>query len=264
MAEITKAEMVEKEWAGEKGSIEWAKTQARGLRLKGRSADAHMVQVSPYYSAIKRNLLRAPWRLLQATLHAVTTLEIDMKQGRTLESRHVEELNVLAAPLSLWPRWFPGLLSTAHGLIKAALNENHPDNISGVVKPHDTGLNLVLLGRIERKLGKKLDDIREFYDWAYRLRQPILAETEQKIAKRQWCRIAQDVGFFYLDLCEETEKYAPEALYHKGCWLVQEALQLAREKDEDGEKLSRDQEKKILSELEVRDLLDEFQIPSQV
>jgi hypothetical protein len=163
--------------------------------------------VSPYCSAVKRNVFFAPYRLFMACRHSFATMIIDEYSGHDHFRRSAAELNVLAAPFAKMPVWVQKVLwplddtlRRAHDLVAAALNPEHPDNKSGKTLPHDTALNLLLLVRFKQKLGGVDIFLEDFVREALALEPAILKEADQKMARRQLVRILFDAGVFYRHL----------------------------------------------------------------
>lgn len=244
MSESSMAQTREAEWQGKKGSIEWAEKRARELAEIGDHAEAHMVRVSPYYSAVKRNPFLAPKYLLRAKYHALRTIRIDLEESRTIFDRSVADLNVLASPLAFLPVWLGGRenLQLSQACVEAALSPSHQDNVLGRALPHDTALNWIRLAGIYKKLGKDEGEIDRCFREAIQVLPLIQKESDKLMAARQTVRIMFGIGEYLWT----SESYRDAEGGREYC-LSAQALALSKMQNFRGEmvQVSKDQARKI-------------------
>lgn len=234
----------EAEWQGKSGMIKAGKELKRKLMSQGKYADAHMVMVSPYYSAIKRGGIFAAWYFYQAITHARAVVKYSSHtnpQHPPLMTRSPAELNVLASALSLAPKFCKGTLRSAYECARIGVTlEQFPKSASKLLS-HDLALNWLILGKIEMKMKMGQSKVWMCYQYAETIANNIFNKMDQfsmnerKMAKRQLSRIYSTLGFFFWEhgLREERDH---------GYTLLYRALTLTR----DAEAKSLDQEKKIL------------------
>jgi hypothetical protein len=218
------------------------------------TTSAHVGLASTHYSLVKRYLAPEPlwkrflalWHMWRAAVHANKADQLGLKNA--------DQVDVVSAILSKTPQWLGGNVVRAKLLIYKALASEF-----GKLNPHTRALLILSLAGIEHKEGMALDSywVRARYEEARNLKEEILSEPDNLMAKRQWIRIASTIGFYYLDLASYLESgpnehgFNVDALHYKGSDLILEALQLAR-------KYSDDQVNKITAGLRTRDLEEGF------
>lgn len=208
---------------------------------EAKIASAHVALAVAHYSLIKRYMgglrkLIGAWHLWRTLVHDHKALKLGLDTP--------EQVETVARHLSKSP--FPWHVWAAYEMLEEALEQDE-------MQHHTRALMLITIGELEEKFGFPKLEVAKRFIHVVHLRDAVLEESDQLMAKRQWVRIASACGFWFWDHQRElqTEKDpegAPEIMSVMFAeWMLPEALEMAME-------VSQDQVLKIQEECRKRGL----------
>lgn len=206
---------------------------------EAKKASAHVELASAHYSLVKR--YRKPWLLHVAAWHMWRAV-VHARKAEHLGLVNFDQVDVVSTILFQAPWWLGGSFGKAYRLVDIALTCVKPTGWPEMV-PHTRALLEIGCGKMDLAVGRRvgantMDRAERHFRQAISLREEILNEPDQLMAKRQWCRVASAAGFFLWD------NFGGEVGL-EGLQLVTEAAELARE-------VSPDQFAKIMQECRKR------------